>query len=304
MRTTLKLSEIVEEWLDSSDIMPSTRSDYRRKIGQWFRWLSANKVDQRNPERQHVLLFKDYLVRSKSPYTVSSLVTIVKLFYAYCDRHRYYNNIAAGIKSSKRRAGYSKLPLTSEQAARLLDSIAPDTMIGRRDRLLISLMLFNGLRTCEIERIDIGDFDLREGEPVLYVQRKGHLSKDDTVVLHPKTVEWFEEYIADRQFTMTSPLFVSHRIHCNNRIVRHTISRIVKLRLRAIGIDNPKFTAHSLRHTFGCLLIEQGYDIESVRDMMGHSETDTTRIYVDMAHRRRLLHDSPTRRIGDMILNE
>ena len=50
MRTTLKLSEIVEEWLDSSDIMPSTRSDYRRKIGQWFRWLSANKVDQRNPE--------------------------------------------------------------------------------------------------------------------------------------------------------------------------------------------------------------------------------------------------------------
>lgn len=302
MRTTLKLSEIVEEWVADTDVLPSTRGDYRRKIGQWFRWLSRKGVDPREPERKHVLAFKDELGLTKSQYTVSSLVTIVKLFYGFCERKGYYRHIAAGIKSSRRHKEYSKLPLSSGQASRLLDSIDADTAIGKRDRLMISLMLFNGLRTCEVERIDIGDFDTHEGEAVLYIQRKGHSEKDELVVLHPSTVEWLEDYLADRDFDADTPLFIAHRAKCSNRIVRHTISRIVKSRLKRIGINNPKYTAHSLRHTYGCLMIEHGYDIETVKDMLGHSDAKTTRIYVEMARRRLLLHNSPSREIGDLIL--
>lgn len=304
MRTTLKLSEIVEEWVADTDILQSTRNDYRRKIGQWFRWLSGREVDPRDPERRHVLAFKDELSRTKSLYTVNSLVTIIKLFYGFCERKGYYQNIAAGIKSSRRHKEYSKLPLTSEQAFRLLDSIDAKSAIGKRDRLMISLMLFNGLRTCEVERVNIGDFDTREGEPVLYIQRKGHTEKDEMIVLHPCTVEWLQDYIADRDFDSSTPLFVAHRPKRSNRIVRHTISHIVKYRLKRIGINDPKYTAHSLRHTYGCLMIERGYDIETVKDMLGHSDAKTTRIYVDMAHRRLLLHNSPSRAIGDLILRK
>lgn len=303
MRTTLKLNEIVDEWIAESDILPATKRDYGRKIALWFRWLAGQDIDTRSPERGDVLRFKQSLqAEGKSVYTVNSLITIVKLFYGFCERQGYYTNIAAGIKSSKRMSEYCKLPLTAKQAFRLLDSIDTTTIIGKRDRLMISLMLFNGLRTCEVERINIGDFSKRENEPVLYIQRKGRTDKNEIVVLHPSTVEWFEDYIADRDFTDVSPLFISHKSKCNNRLIKQTIGRIIKQRLALIGISNPKISAHSLRHTFGTLMVEQGVDIETIKDMMGHSDTKTTRIYVEMAQRRHLLHHSPSMAVGNEIL--
>lgn len=303
MRTTLTLNEIISEWIAECDILPATRRDYERKIALWFRWLSAHDVDTRSPERRHVLEYKQQLqAEGKSIYTMNSLVTILKLFYGFCERRGYYGNIAAGIKSSKRHTEYSKLPLTAEQAFRLLESIDTETMIGRRDRLMISLMLFNGLRTCEAERIDIGDFSTREGEPILSIQRKGRTDKNEIVVLHPDTVEQLEAYIAERDFDEHTPLFVSHKAQCDNRLVRQTIGRIVKQRLARIGISHPKISAHSLRHTFGALMVEQGVDIETIKDMMGHSDTKTTRIYIEMAQQRRLLHHSPSLTIGNAIL--
>ena len=303
MRTTLKLNEIIAEWISECDILPSTKRDYARKIALWFRWLSVRNIDTRSPERRHVLDKQQLHTDGKSVYTVNSLVTILKLFYGFCERHGYYDNIAAGIKSSKRHTEYCKLPLTAEQAFRLLNSIDSGTIIGRRDRLMISLMLFNGLRTCEVERIDIGDFSKREGEPVLYIQRKGRTDKNEIVVLHPSTVEWLEKYIADRKFQDGSPLFISHKRKCDNRLVRQTIGRIVKQRLARIGISHPKISAHSLRHTFGALMVEQGVDIETIKDMMGHSDTKTTRIYIEMAQQRKLLHHSPAKCVAELILN-
>jgi len=50
MRTTLKLTEIVDGWIADTDILSATRADYRRKIGLWFRWLSAQDVDTRSPQ--------------------------------------------------------------------------------------------------------------------------------------------------------------------------------------------------------------------------------------------------------------
>ncbi len=247
--------------------------------------------------------YKQHLqTEGKSVYTVNSLITILKLFYGFCERQGYCDNIASGIRSSRRHVEYSKLPLTAAQAFRLLDSIDTDTIIGKRDRLMISLMLFNGLRTCEVERIDIVDFSQREGEPILYIQRKGRTDKNEIVVLHPNTVEWLEEYIAERDFDNATPLFISHKAKCDNRLVRQTIGRIVKLRLARIGISHPKISAHSLRHTFGALMVEQGVEIEIIKDMIGHSDTKTTRIYIEMAQQRRLLHHSPSRSIGNLIL--
>lgn len=305
MRTTLKLNEIIAEWIAECDILPATKRDYERKIALWFRWLAAQDIDTRAPERRHVLEYKQQLQsEGKSVYTVNSLLTIIKLFYGFCERHGYYDNIATGIKSSKRHTEYSKLPLTAEQAFRLLDSIDTSTQVGRRDRLMISLMLFNGLRTCEVERIDIGDIGRREGEPILYIQRKGRTDKNEFVVLHPDTVGWLEEYIADRDFQDRDPLFISHKAKCDNRLARQTIGRIVKQRLARIGIRSPKISAHSLRHTFGALMVEQGVDIETIKDMMGHSDTKTTRIYIEMAQQRRLLHHSPSMAVGSLILKK
>ena len=141
MRTTLNLNEIIAQWLSECDILPSTARDYERKLSLWFRRLSATGVDTRSPERRHVVEYKQHLhSEGRSLLTVNSLVTVVKLFYGFCERHGYYDNIAAGIRSSRRRSGYSKLPLTAEQARRLLESVDTTTVIGRRDDALVDVV--------------------------------------------------------------------------------------------------------------------------------------------------------------------
>lgn len=306
MRTTLKLSEIVDGWIAETDILPATKADYRRKIGLWFRWLSSADVDPRSAERRHIIDYKRHLQESsKSVLTVCSYVTVVKLFYRYCAGQRYCENIGTGIKSSVKHREYYKAALRGPEAAELLESIDTTTIIGKRDKLIIALMLTNGLRACEVERIDIRDFDIHKGQMVLNIQRKGKVDKRDTVAVPDMIRELFEDYVGSREFDVSDPLIISHAhgggVH---RLAKVTISAIVKQRLRAIGIDRPDITTHSLRHTCGSLLVESGVDVETIKDMLGHSDTATTRIYIGMAQRRRLLENSPSNIVAGMITKQ
>lgn len=306
MRTTLKISEIVTEWLENIDVKEITRKNYNRKISLWFRWLHANKIDPRSAQTKHVIAYKDHLIKTHhSSFTANGYMIVIKLFYKYCASRRYCDNIAQNVKSGFRMTGKNKIPLTMDQARTLLQSVDVSTVKGKRDRLMIALMLFNGLRTCEVERINIEDVGTREGVPVVYLQRKGKVDKNDMVVLHQKAVEYFEDYVSERDFDCKDPLFISHR-DCDRgkvvRINRQTIARMVKQRLRKIGIDDKKISAHSLRHTFGSLLVEQGIDMEDIRELMGHSSTMVTKIYVELVQQRKMLHCSPSMKMIDQLI--
>ena len=304
MRTTLTLNQIVQQWIAETDALPSTRKDYRRKISLWFRWLKARGTDPREPSRSDVIDYKNYLLdASKSSFTVNGYVTVVKIFYAWCETKKYYDNIALGIKSSNKQKEYYKLPLTRKQASDLLESIDTSTIIGKRDKLMIMLMLSNGLRSCEVQRININDFDIVDGETILHIQRKGSRDKHDTVVVSNEVTELLEDYVSSKkEYEVEDALFTNHvRGIKNERINRETISFIVKRRLRAIGINDPKITAHSLRHTCGSLMIEQGYDPQLIQDMLGHTDPATTRIYTNMARQRRLFESAPSKRLSSIL---
>lgn len=306
MRTTLKLSEIVDGWIADTDILPATKADYRRKIALWFRWLAARDIDTRGPQRQHLIEYKRSLQdEGRSVLTVCSYVTVVKLFYRYCEQMGYYSNIGTGVKSSVKHKEYYKEALTQAEATRLMDSIDTQTVIGKRDKLIVALMLTNGLRTCEVERIDIADFDVRSGRTILHIRRKGKVDKRDTVAVPDVITELLEDYISCRDFNVADPLFLNHAHNSGGRrLAKVTISAIVKQRLRAIGIDRPKVSAHSLRHTCGSLLVERGVDVETIKDVLGHTDTQTTRIYIEMARQRRLLEQSPSNIIAGMIVKK
>ena len=184
----------------------------------------------------------------------------------------------------------------------LLASIKPSDIVGKRDLLMVSMMLMLGLRTCEISRIDIGDFGLVDKTPVLRIQRKGQVEKRALLALPQRIMDLFEDYISERNFTLEEPLFVSHcRGQKPARLRTQTISHIIKQRLRAIGVDDPRITAHSLRHTCGSLLVERGVEVEIIKELLGHTSTSTTRIYVDMAIKRKLLEDNPSDVIAEMV---
>ena len=305
MRTTKTLTEIVDEWIDLLDALPATKSDHRRKVNLWLRWLATQGLDPRTPGRADLLRYKQELQRQgKSVFTVNGYITVIKVFYKHCASMRYCDDIAAGIKTSFRTKEHYKHPLTRQQCNDLLTSIDRRSIVGARDYLMIQLMLTNGLRTCEVARINIGDFDMLDGRNVLHIQRKGRIDKHDIVAVPDEVMESLEEYVSRRtdDFNLGSPLFINlmkGREH--TRILKATISGIVKSRLRAIGIDDPKVTAHSLRHTCGSLMVEEGVPIETIQDMLGHNDPATTKIYIDMARQKRLLEHSPSATIAKII---
>lgn len=306
MRTTLSLNQIVEEWIAGCDRLPATKCDYKRKIHLWFKWLSSQGIDPREPSREHIVRFKQSLQQQgKSPYTYFTYVAVIKIFYRYCAAMHYYDDIGKGLQSSIRMHAHCKHPLSVAETQRLLNSIETKTIVGKRDKLIIALMLLNGLRSCEVSRINIGDIERVDDRVLLHLQRKGHLDKRDVVALPELTVELYEDYIAERDFKLDAPLIVNHCVgRPSTRLLNTTISQIVKMRLRIIGINDPKITAHSLRHTCGSLLVEMGTDIEIIKDLLGHTDSSTTRIYVDMAQKRRLLKENPSRQIEALLLKK
>ena len=168
---------------------------------------------------------------------------------------------------------------------------------------MIALMLTNGLRTCEVERIDTDDFATQNGRSILMIQRKGRADKREAIAVTTYIEQLKDDYLNDRKSEVEA-LFINHSAGGGSRLSRLSISQIVKKRLRAVGIDRPEVTAHSLRHTCGSLLVESGVEIESIRDLLGHTDTATTRIYIEMAVRRRTLENSPANIVEAMLLGK
>lgn len=303
MTTTKTIVQIINEWLDSVDVTEVSKRSYRVKLNLWFRWLNNIHYDVRRPTRQQVLDYKRHLeAEGKSSLTVDSYITAVRLFYRYCVRMRYYEDITEGVRCSTKLRGYRKSPLKREDATRLLDSISTDKLIGKRDKLMIAMMLLLGFRTCEIERMNVGDIDVVYDTRVINVQRKGRHDKAEAVALTPYIDELLQDYMSEREVeSWDEPLFCSVRGE-RSRLQRTSISEIVHDRLCSIGINDPHITAHSLRHTCACLLLADGVEMETVRDVLGHTSTNTTRLYVAQMQSQLLIRNSPAKRLESMLM--
>ena len=298
MTTTKTIVEIIEEWLSAADIAEVSKRSYRVKVRLWFRYLAMIHYDARRPQRQQVLDYKRWLEREgRSTLTIDSYITAVRLFYRYSKRKGYYaDDITEGVRCSTKMKGYRKSALSKEDAMRLLESIDTHTLVGKRDKLMVAMMLLLGLRTCEVERINICDIDTAYGSRVVKIQRKGRHDKSEAVALTPYIDELLNDYMGDREVdSLEDPLFIS--VRGGTRLLRTSISEMVHARLKAIGIVDPRITAHSLRHTCACLLLAEGVEMETVRDVLGHTSTNTTRLYVAQMQSQLLIRHSPAKHI-------
>lgn len=302
MTTSKTIVQIINDWLDSADIAEVSKRSYRAKVNLWFRWLNHNYLDVRRAEHQQVLDYKRYLESSgRSTLTIDSYITAVRLFYRYCKKMGYCAyDITEGVRCSTKVKGYRKSALSAEDATRLLDSIDTATLTGKRDKLAISMMLLLGLRTCELERItiaDIGnDYDVR----VVKIQRKGRHDKSEAVALTPYIDALLCDYLSEREVESDGEALFASKM-TGEGLLRTSISEMVHNRLKKIGICDPKITAHSLRHTCACMLLSEGVDMETVRDVLGHTSTNTTRLYVAQMQSQLLIRNSPAKRIERLL---
>ena len=180
-----------------------------------------------------------------------------------------------------------KETLTKDEVKRLLDGIKTTNLNALRDYALINLMLRTGLRTIEVVRASIGDIGREGGETVLRVWGKGRDTKDEFVILMESAYKPILDYLQCRQTTNTSePLFASHsNRNTSEPLTTRSIRRIIEARLKAVGLKTSKVTAHSLRHTSATIALTNGADLIQVKEMLRHSDVNTTMNYAHNLNR-------------------
>ena len=288
----LRIESLVDSFIQAQDVKLSSKELYRRTLKQYFNWIDNKNYLLSEIARPQLLEYKDELLNSgMSSLTVGSYITSVRRFYEWAEANKFYPNVAKGIKTPKRKQQFKKQPLLPEQATALLNFYQDKAL---RDYAIITLLLRTGLRTIEVIRANIEDITFKGSQRVLLVHGKGRDERDNFVLLTEKAYQPIAEYLATRgKVNSSEPLFTSSSNNSKgDRLTTRTISYIAKEGLKAIGLDERSFTAHSLRHTTAVNILRAGGSLETAQFTLRHSNPATTQIYTATLNEERRLQNS------------
>jgi integrase/recombinase XerD len=288
-----QIAEACEAWLTKSP-SPDTRSNYDRDLRQFLTFIGV-RDDQ--PEalaaiRPHqVIAWRDHL-KEHEKLTNSSIrrkLTVLRSLYSYLQTYGYAGrNPAHGdfvAAPSVSRDGKT-VALTPQDCRRLLDAPRKDTAIGIRDRALLGILAYSGIRVGELTRLKVGSYKQTGVHRILEVQGKG--GKERRVPLHLEAVERIEAWLdaADIRDDAGPLLRPRRRSDENDKsrfaarpMTRRAVQKLVEGYVRRLKLD-PNVTVHSLRVTALTTAREAGSDIIDLQDFAGHSDPRTTLTYI------------------------
>ncbi|MEE0267881.1 MAG: tyrosine-type recombinase/integrase [Bacteroidales bacterium] len=284
---------LVATFIASQDVKESSRKLYVKTLSQFFVWIEKSGRTLHGLKRQDILEYKDSLLESNlSSLTISSYITAVRKFYEWAEAEGYYPNIAKGVKTPRRTQAFKKQHLTDSKSSELLKHFQN---LSLRDYAIVNLILRTGLRTIEVVRANIEDITFKGERRILKIWGKGHVEKDDFVVLSDKAYQPIKDYLNTRKGAKAGePLFVSYSDRNNgSRLTTRTISGICKEGLKAIGLDGKEFTAHSLRHTTAVAILKHGGQLTDVQSVLRHSSPVTSQIYTESVKEELRLKNAP-----------
>jgi integrase/recombinase XerC/integrase/recombinase XerD len=287
-----RTEDLIDSFIASQDIKLNSKLLYRRTLKQYFNWIDLKGYQLSEIARPQLLEYKEELLGSNmSSLTVASYINSVRRFYEWAEANKYYPNVAKGIKSPNRKQQFKKQPLLPAQATALLNYYQDKAL---RDYAIIGLLLRTGLRTIEVIRATVEDITFKGSQRVLLIQGKGRDEKDNFVILTDKAYQPIAEYLKTRgRIKGSEPLFSSNSNNSKGeQLTTRSISYIAKEGLKAIGLNEKSFTAHSLRHTTAVNILRAGGSLETAQFTLRHSNPATTQIYTATLNEERRLGNS------------
>lgn len=183
----------------------------------------------------------------------------------------YDEVLGKGIVKLKTPKIAKKLPvvLTKEEISKLIDSIK-----NRKHKLMVMFMYSSGLRLSELLNLKVGDLEL--DEKIGWV-RSGKGSKDRMLLLSNKLIDEMREYIQSKK--ESDYIFTGRK----ERMTPRNVQKIIKRAIKIAGIEKDVHP-HSLRHSLGTHLLEDGVDIRKIQVLLGHANLSTTQIYTQVSN--------------------
>ena len=283
---------------------PRTRRAYQGDIREFMVFVGiAGAGEFRLVTRAHALAWRKELERrGHAAATIRrKLSALASLFDHLCERNAVPFNPLRGVKRPSSDTNEGKTPAIGDGQARALLN-APDegTLKGKRDRAILAVLLYHGLRRAELCSLRVGDLEDRRGIKHLRVHGKG--SKIRFVPAHPTALTRIEEYLeaAGHRQDAEGPLFRPVKNNRGGGLATALTPGGVYLAVvchyaAAAGISVRGFGPHALRATAATNALDHEADIAKVQEWLGHANIATTRLY---DRRRMRPEDSPTFKVA------
>jgi integrase/recombinase XerD len=280
---------------------PSTRRAYATAVSDFMRFAGVGRPQEfRIVTRAHLIAWRDDLMRrALSGGTIRHrLASVASLFDYLCDKNAVTHNPVKGVERPKTESGEGKTPaIADHQARKLLVAPDDDSLRSKRDRAILSTLLFHALRREELTKLKVKDFrHVRKGVPHFKVAGKG--GKTRYLPLHPGTNALIHDYLeaaghgADDAGALFRPVRNNATGRLDQAITPDGVYKLVRAYSARLGFE---IGAHALRATAATNALDHQADIAKVQEWLGHANIATTRIY---DHRRTRPEDSPTFKVN------
>ena len=264
----------------------NTRQAYNRDLSLFVEWLGFKSADSLiNVERQQVT---DYLTWLKekglAAATIARKLAAVKSFYRFMTAEGYMDVNPAEVVEAGTKGIRLPRVLSEDEVLRLLNQPDITTPEGLRDRTMLEVLYATGMRVSELINLTLERVDLN----MKYIIAFGKGSKERIVPLGSVAAEFLQQYLekvrpklthAGRNTNIVFLAFGGHEL------TRQRFWQIIRAYGRKANI-NKALTPHILRHSFATHLLDNGADLRSVQELLGHSDISTTQIYTHLTNKR------------------
>lgn len=262
----------------------TTISSYERDLDNYYGYIELKKIDYKNITKDEIrdyLKYLDDLNYSKN--TVSRILSTLRHFYTYLVTNKEVKiNQFKLIRNPKKE---KKLPnfLQGDELQKIFDTINIETPLGMRNRLIVELLYASGLRVSELTELKMNDIDISNKE--IRVTGKG--DKERIVYFGDYAKKYLELYLKEGRKELLNNKKSDYLLinnlgdNLSTRGVQMVIDDIVKQASLKHNIS-----PHALRHTFATDLLNNGADLKSVQELLGHSSLSTTQIYTHITNER------------------
>ncbi|MEE1371163.1 MAG: site-specific tyrosine recombinase [Bacilli bacterium] len=259
----------------------TTVSSYIEDIYKYLEYMENNKIKTAlDIEYQNITNYLKYL--DNNNYETSSIIrkiVSIKLFHKYLSEEYKIKDVSSKIINPRLRR---KLPniLTIEEVDNLLD-IKLNTPFDYRNKAMLELMYSSGLRVSELVDLKLNNIDLDNG----YVRCLGKGKKERIIPIGEIAIEYLKKYINEYRNSMKKGYYTEN-VFLNNHgknITRQGFFLIIKNIAKEKNIDK-NITPHMLRHSFATHLLNNGANLRTIQEMLGHSSITTTQIYTNVSN--------------------
>ncbi|MCR5267871.1 MAG: site-specific tyrosine recombinase XerD [Lachnospiraceae bacterium] len=262
----------------------NTELSYKRDLAKMEQFVTARAITEAEQDSASDLeaYIQDLNANGFKAATVSRNIASMKAFFGYAVKELgLKEDPSTGLKSPKIE---KKMPeiLTMEEVVRLLEQPKGDTPKEIRDKAMLELLYATGIRVSELIGLQVSDVNMQMN----YILCRD-ANKERVIPFGNEARHALIRYLESSRNVMvedpTSPILFAN---CSGqKMSRQGFWKLIKYYAKKAGITSD-ITPHTLRHSFAAHLVENGADLRSVQEMLGHSDISTTQIYASMNHNR------------------